>query len=304
MTTFFRIIKFSFQNFFRNLWMSLATVSMLVLTLIVVNALVAMNVVSKAAIGAMEAKIDVSVHFKPTIEEERVQTVKVALTSLPEVKEIEYVSKEDVLKHFSEQYKNDEEVIGALKESGTNPFGAKLIIRAREIDGFPRILEALADPTFAPLIDEKNFDDRITMIERIKNIGYRVELAIFFISMLFLAIAGAIVYTTVRMSIYTHRDEISIMRLVGASTFFTRAPYYGEAIIWSILSIAIAASIIISSLGAAQPYLERFFADATAINLQSFFVVNGLPIFGIEFAVVVIMTMLTARIATHRYAKA
>jgi cell division transport system permease protein len=303
MTTLWRIIKFSFQNFFRNLWMSLATVSILVLTLFAVNGLIAMNVLGKVSITALESKIDVSVRFKPDIEDERVETVRVALMSLPEVRDIDVLTREQVLERFNAQYKNDQEIISSIEEIGENPFGPSLIIHAKSLEGYPRILDALDDPTFAALIDNKNVDDREAMIAKVRMMAYQVELGIFFVSVLFLAIAVAIVYTTIRMSIYSHREEIAIMRLVGASTGFIRGPYYGEALLWTLFAVAIADAGVILALGAAQPYIENFFAGATTVNLQSFFIANAPVLFGIQFFAVLVMTAMTVRIATRRYVR-
>ena len=258
-----RVIKFAFQDFFRNFWLSVATVSVLVLTLVSVNVLLSVNVVAKVALDTVRSKIDVSVHFLPEVEQARVNTVKTALLSLPEVRDVQYISPAQSLERFSEMYRKDELIVESLGEVGTNPFGATLVVQARDLDGYPKIMQALDDPAFADLIEEKDFDDRQVMIARIEDISRRIELSGLIISALFALITLLIVFNTIRVSIYTHRSEIGIMRLVGASNGFIRGPFYGGAVLWTLLALLVTMALVLPAVAVIQPHLQRFFGSAT-----------------------------------------
>jgi cell division transport system permease protein len=297
-----RVVRFGIQNFLRNIWLSVATVSVLVLTLVSINMLVVMNVMAKVALSTVRSKIDVSVHFKPEVEESRVQTVKIALLSLPEVKDVEYVSPADALQRFSETYKKDESVLESLGEVGDNPFGATLIVKARDLEGYPKILSTLGEPVFAGLIEGKDFDDRQALIERIDQISLRIEYFGIAISAVFGLIALLIILNTIRVSIYTHREEIGIMRLVGASDGFIRAPFYVEAVLWSFIALAITAAVVYPGIGFSQPFLQRFFGTAE-MDLVGFYGANFLRVFGLQLFAVAFMCLLTTKMATARYLK-
>ncbi len=298
--SFLRVIKFSFQDLYRNVWLSVATISVLILTLVSVNILLVINVLGKVALTAVQNKIDVSVHFKPEIEESRVQTVKISLLSLPEVKDVEYVSPSKSLEMFSDLYKTDETVIQSLGEIGANPFGSTLIIKARKIEDYPKILSALDEPLFASLIDGRDFDDRQAMISRVQAISDKIEWFGLGASLIFGLITLLIVFNTIRVSIYTHREEIGIMRLVGASNGFIRGPFYVSALIWSLLSLAVAAAVVIPAVAFAQPYVQKFFGMDT-VDLIGYYRVNFLPIFGLQVLVVGLMSLMATKIATARY---
>lgn len=295
-----RVIRFGFQNFCRNIWLSVATVSVLVLTLISVNALLSMSALGKVALDLVKSKVDVSVHFRPDIEEARVQTVKISLLGLPEVRDVEYVSPAQSLERFSEMYKQDELVIETLGQVGENPFGSTLIVKARNIEGYPKILAALQDPVFASIIEEADFDDRGAMIGRIQDISDKIEAATMAASVVLGIIALLIVLNTIRMSIFTHRDEIRIMRLVGASNGFTRGPFYVEALIWSVIAVGATVALVYPALAFGQPLLRRFFGVET-VDLLGFYQVNFLQIFGLQFAAVLLLSLLTAKFATAKY---
>lgn len=297
-----RVIKFAFHNFFRNFWLSAATISVLVLTLVSINMLVVMNVLGKIARSQVESRIDVSVHFRPEIQEERAQTVKVALLAMPEVKDVEYVSPQESLDQFSAEHKEDAEVLASLGEVGSNPFGATLVVKAHSIDDYQKILNALQDPVYGMLIEATDFDDRRTMIDRIGTLSRRIEMFVVAVSAVFLFVALLIIYNTIRVSIYTHREEIGIMRLVGASNGFIRGPFYVEAVIWSAIAVVLVMGLIYPLLSLSQPLLARFF-DTSTVDLIGFYWTNAPAIIGGQFGAVVLMSLVTTKIATAKYLK-
>lgn len=294
-----RVIRFGFQNFFRNFWLSAATVSVLTLTVVSINMLVVVNVLGKIAVSTVESKIDVSAHFRSDVEESRVQNVKVALLSMQEVRDVEFISAEDAFGQFKELNGTDAELMASLDEIEGNPFGATLIIRARDIADYPAIMQALAQPTFANLIEEKDFDDREVMIGRLHSLATRLELFALAATALFGCIALLITMNAVRVSIYTHKEEIGIMRLVGASNWFIRGPFYVEALIWTVISVGVTVTLLYPSLAFAQPFLQRFFG--AEVDLMSFYSVNFLEIAGLQLLGVALMTLVTTKMASARY---
>ena len=300
MISLLRTIGFGFQSFWRNFWLTATTVSVLVLTLISVNVLISMNVVGKVALSTVKSRIDVSVHFRPEVEESRVQTVKIALLSLPEVRDVQYISAVQALEDFTETFKRDKLIVESLGEVGANPFGASLIVKARDIEDYAPILEALNQPAFANLIEDKDFEDRQAMIGRVEEVSRKIELSVFSISLLFGLITLLIVFNTIRVSIYTHREEIAIMRLVGASNSFIRAPFYTEAILWSVAAMTITAAILYPLLVVTAPYLQQFFGSG-AVDLIGFYSANIVMIGGMQFGAIAFLSLLTTKLATARY---
>lgn len=300
--TLYRAAKLGVQNFFRNFWLSVATVSVLVITLLSVNMLLALNVLGKVAMSEVKSKIDVSVHFKPEVEDSRVQTVKIALLSLPEVKDVTYVSPAEAMERFATGHQDDAAVSEALGEVGENPFGATLVIRARDIEQYPKILAALDDPAYASLIEEKDDGDRQAMIGRVESVARRLEMFGFAVSAVFGFLTLLIVFNTIRVSIFTRREEISIMRLVGASDGFIRAPFYVEAALWSVSALLVTMAVVFPAVAFGQPVLQRFFGTETA-DLLGFFRANGFAVFGGELLAVAGLALVTTKMATAKYLK-
>lgn len=298
---FLRAVKYAARDMFRNAWLTVATVSVLVLTLVSVNLLIAVNVLGNIAIDSIKSRVDMSVHFKPEVEDSRVQTVKIALLSMEEVRDVTYVSPAAALAQFSQDNQADPRVVEALGEVGSNPFGATLVIKARDIADYPKIMAALGSPAFADLIEDKDIEDRQALINRLDGVSHRLQLAGLFISAIFGLITMLIVWNTIRMSIYTRRDEIGIMRLVGASDWFIRAPFYAQALVWSLAALAVSLALVLPGLHLAEPFMARFFGGP--VDLVGFYRSNWWRLVGAEFVGVALLSLATTKMATARYLK-
>src|SRR3990167_8323917 len=118
-----RVIKFAFQDFFRNFWLSLVTLTILVLALIAVNVLIVFNVVTKEAIRVIEDKIDVTVYFRSDIKDDQILNVQQYLLGQDAVAEVNYISRDQALKAFREKHRDNERIIASIEAIDTNPLG-------------------------------------------------------------------------------------------------------------------------------------------------------------------------------------
>jgi len=298
----FRVIKFSSQDFWRNFWLSAATIVVLILTLLSVNFLLTLNFLTKTAVAEVEKKIDVSIYFKQGVSESQIGSIKSYLLSLPQVRGVEYVSPERALAEFQEKHKNDPVVMESLGEVGDNPLGATLIITARDTNDYQPILKIFDEQQYSSIIQDKNFEDHEAVIKKIGSIADKAEKTGAGIAGLFAIVAVLIGFNTVRMSIYTHRDEIGVMKLVGAANWFVRAPYLASGIFYGIFSVLLAVIITFPLIGFAEPYLAGFFSGSE-FNLLGYFTDNFVQIFGWQFLGVVLLNTVTSTLAVGRYLK-
>jgi len=300
--TLLRVVKFAFQNIARNFWLSLITVSMLVLTLFTINILLTLNVLGNTAIDSVEERIDVTVYFEDDTSEEVVAGAQGSLIGLSQVKDVERISPEEALSRFRDRHEGDEDILSALDEVGENPFGYSLVISAREASDFPFILTALENPSFSNYIQQKDFEDYEEIISSISRVSQSVRLLGAALAAIFLFISILIVINTVRVAIYIYREEISIMRLVGASTAFIRTPFWLEAAIYSLVATLTTAAISYPVLIALEKYADNFFYPANA-GILDFYLANGFTIFGLQFLIMAVVNILSASLAMRKYLK-
>lgn len=297
-----RSIAFALQSFWRNIWLSLATIFIIALTFLSINFLIVISAVSDSAIEAVKERVDVSIYFKQDVRESKISEVKSHLETIPQVREIIYISPDSNLAEFKERRKDDEIIQEVLAELEGNPLGATLIVRAKNLSDYPEILKAIDNPAYADLIEKKGYDDHQKAISNINMITDNIKKAAMIIIIMFIIIAVLIVYNTVRIAIFTHRQEIGIMKLVGASNSFIRSPFILENVFSGIIACAMAIVVVYSILSMVEPHLANFFAGVN-FDLIAYFNSNFIAIFGTQLAGIVLLNIISSSLALGKYLK-
>jgi cell division transport system permease protein len=296
-----RVIKSSIQDVGRNIWLSVATITILVLALFSVNILLVVKVISTETIQAVKEKIDVSLYLKSDATDVQIANLQEKVSGLTQVNQVDYISKAEALETFRLEHKNDPEILEALVELGKNPLSPSLIVKPKDIDRYDELIESLVNIE-DDIIESKNFDDHKAMITKINLISDKASQAGLFISSLFVIIMLLVVYNSIRVAIYTHKREIGIMKLVGASNWFIKAPYLVSSLIYTFIGILITVALFYPFLGFLQPYLSSFFDDY-GFNLISFYNSNFFTIFGLEFLAAALINIFASLIAVGKYSK-
>lgn len=297
-----RVIKFAFKDFWRNLGLSLMTVTILILTYISLNLLVLVNFFTETAIQSVEDRVDVSVYFGPDISDDRIHGVRGNLTTLPEVREVVFISREEALAQFRANHADEPDILAALDEVGENPLGAVLVVKAKDATDFGPILEYLQSPEVSALVEDKTVEDHRGLVNRLTEITAKIENAALALTLLFAVISLLIVFNTIRVAIYIHREEIAIMRLVGASSNFVRLPFLIETVLYNVVALAIVAAALFPLLRFMEPGAASFFARE-AVGLEGYFRANWIKIFGYQLAAVGFLSLVAAWLSMRRYLK-
>lgn len=296
----FRSIKFAFQNFGRNFWLSFITVSMLVLTLVTVNLLLVLQIVAGKAVSFAEERIEVSVYFYPETTEDRIKSASGYLRGLPQVRDVETITADESLARFRDRHAADETILSAIDEVGGSPFGPTLVIKAKSAADFPMILDALDNPQFRNDIREKDFSSYEDIVNRIRATTERIQLFGIGLAAIFLIIAILIVFNTVRIALFIHREEIAIMKLVGATNAFVRSPFLIECFLYSLFAVGIVAGIVIPTVAVIEPGLTGFFGGES-VGLLAYFQAHWHVIFGIQLVALTFINMTSTVLAMRKY---
>ncbi len=301
MLSLYRIIKFSFQDIARNVWLTIVTITILLLALFSINTLMTVRVISDNAVTAIREKINISLYLKAETPESEIMALKAKISNSDKVKSIVYISKQSALETFREKYKNNQSVLAALKELGRNPLSPSLTIIPKNFTDSGLLINELK-MIDSPIIESRDFSDNTIILNKINNITKRVNEVGLFIVAFFILTSLLVVYNAIRVAIYTHRQEIEIMRLVGASNFFIYMPYIVSAFVYALMSVLIVISVFYPFLSLLQPYLEIFFMGYN-VNILSYFVNNFAFIFGMQFIVVLLINVLASLFAVRKYAR-
>lgn len=238
-----RIFRAGFLDFWRNGFVSLASILVMTVTLFVVGTTVFAGVILNSALEELRGKADVNVYFTTAAPEDKISQLQKSIQALPEVASVEYTSADDALAQFREVHKNDQLTLQALDELGQNPLGAVLSIKAKDISQYDAIARFLEQQQAqaqggASIIDKVNYFDAqhrqaLDRLQQITDSSQRLGLIIIAI---LIATTIAISFNTLRLAIYTSREEIQVMRLVGATQFYIRAPFMVEGVLYGLIA--------------------------------------------------------------------
>ncbi|MGI5827187.1 MAG: cell division protein FtsX [Patescibacteria group bacterium] len=301
MISLIRALKFSFQDIFRNVWLSIVTVTILALALFSMNALFTVKLISENAVEAVKERINISLYFKPDASEAQIVETKQRVESLAGVKEVIFVSKAEALENFRSKNQNNPEILNALKEIGKNPLSPSLIITPADFDNSEALINSLK-ALESDALESRDFSDNSVILEKINQITYKLNEVGLILIIIFILIGLLVAYNAIRVAIYTHRQEIEIMRLVGASNFFIYMPYVFSAFFYALAATLIVAVSLFPLLSIVQPYLEVFFTGYT-VNIISFYTDNAWSIFGAQFGAVFVVTLIATWLAVRKYAR-
>jgi len=299
-TAIFRIIKYGFQNFYRYGWLSTATVAVMFMALSVLLGLIIFGVVTSAAVSSIQDKIDISVYFKVDAAEDDILKVKRSLESLAEIKVVEYISRSKALELFTAEHKEDETISQALEELGDNPLAASLSVKANNIKDYGAIAAYLDNDSFLPLIEKVSYAQNQVVINRLMAIINAVNQGGLTLAVFLSLLAGLVVFNTIRLAIYSNREEIGIMRLVGASNNFIRGPYLIVGVIYGVLSALATIIIAFPVVSFASPYIGALIPE---VNLKTYYLANLLALSGYQLAIGIALGVFSSFISIRRYLK-
>lgn len=301
-TSFIRVIVFAVKNFWRDIWLSTVTVVIFVLAITLVGILSGVKVVTDQAITVLRSKVDVIVTFKPKTSEKLVQELKVKLEALPETASVSYLSAEDNLNAFKDIHADEESIIEGTNALSSNPFGPSLKIQSRSLDEYPQISKVLQDDAYAPSIVSggKTLESNQEAIKQLSRFTENVNRFSLALTAIFSLIAIFVVMNTMRIAMYSHREEIGIMKLVGASNWFVRGPFIIESILIGVLASAISAMILLGSISLLSGWFMNLF-EGTNVNMSAYFMANFVTIFWVPLIGAIALSMVSAGIAVGRY---
>jgi cell division transport system permease protein len=314
-TTLKRITRTGFVNFWRNGFLTFAAVIVITLSLGVFGGMIFVSAFGRTVIADVKEKVDINVYFVQTAAEQSILALKGELEALPEVSRVEYISRDQVFEQFKAKWKDNALIMQGLDEIGANPFSAVLNIKAKNPGQYGSIAKFLETKDTAlesdtGLIEKVNYQQNKLIIDRLGRLIPAIEKAGAIAAGIFIAVAIIIVFNTIRLIIYTAREEISVMKLVGASNMYVRGPLVVSGIMYGI-----AAGIITLVLMAVVAYwgdaiILRFAGVQVASDfeivvnvLSRYFVQNFAQIFILILGAGVILGGVSSYIAARRYLK-
>ena len=308
-----RIIRTGFVNFWRNGFLSFAAVVVITLSLCAFGAIIFTGTFGRALINNVKEKVDINVYFALTASEQDILITQKEINTLPEVASTTYISRAQALIDFKKKWQDNTLIMQGLEEIGDNPFPAAINIHAKDPGQYGSITTFLQnknpiDSSGVPIISKINYLENKLIIDRLSRIIPAIEKSGSIIAIIFVIVAIIVVFNTIRLIIFTAKDEISVMKLVGASNIYIRGPLVVSGIMYGIAA-AIFTLILMATFAFWSDKVVLRFAGiqiasdfSLVVNvLSSYFTQNFAQIFLIIMGAGIVMGGISSYIAARKY---
>ncbi len=252
--TFVRMCRYGVNNFSRNAWLTVAATAVMTITLLIVFVTLSARSTLVSSVDVIRDNVDMSIYIKTDSSEDEVVAIRRDLERLSTVEEVRYVSPSEARKNFAEQNGTDPDTLNALNEA-SNRFPGTFNVQLVDINDTRELQEFVkSNDTLAAAIDTNRppsfAGDRKEAIEGIaKGVVFAERVGII-ATVVFVVISSLIVFNTIRMAIFNRRDEIEMMKLIGAEKSFIRGPFIVEAVVYGFIAAVIATILGVAGMNA------------------------------------------------------
>lgn len=297
-----RIIVAGYKNFTRNPLPSIASVLIMTITLSVITSLILIQATLNSTLNNIKEKVDITVYFVPKAPEDVILEIQESVKNLPEVSSVTYISQEKALVDFREKHSNDYLTLQALEEIGENPLGAALNINARDPSQYESISNYFEDGTTLSrgalsIIDKIDYRQNKLVIDRLSSIIEGARRLGIIVSLILIVISLLMTFNTVRLIIYMSKEEIGVMKLVGAGEKYISGPFVASGVMVGILASIVTAIIFIPI----SIWIGNQMTDFFGINIYTYYKANFWQLFTIMFGSGIVLGGISSVFAINKY---
>ena len=301
--TFERIFKSGVVNFGRNVWLAIAAIAMMAITLTILLFAVVARETFNHTITDITSHIDVSIYLKDNVTDEQKNDLMDQLRDVENVKAVEYTSKDQALKAYEKLNAGNTDLLNAISQTN-NPLPASITIKPEDTNNLQPIRDFANKPEIKALQSDPSNDsgDRRKAIDKITKATHFIQQAGVVGIVVFTLISMLIIFNTIRMAIFNRRDELVIMRLLGASPWFIRGPFIVETMLYGAVAAAISLIVCSALFALASTTLEASSLGLLDITYASTYFKDHLwQILTIQILAGIIIGAASSGIATRRY---
>lgn len=300
-----RVFRSGLTNFWRNGFVSLSSLVVMFITLFMISSLIFMSAILQFSLNEIKDKVDINVYFSLDAKETDIFSLKKSIENIIEVDSVVYISREQALENFKERHKDDSRTLEALSELDDNPLSASLNIKAKEpsqYEGIAKFLnnEDLLNANNNSIIEKVNYYQNKVVIDKLTKITEAVNTLGLYLAILFLIISIIITFNTIRLAIFISKDEISVMRLVGASDRYVKGPFVVSGILYGVVSATLVIIVFFILTYWLGNLSKNFFVN---LDLFDFYLKNFGEIFLIVFGSGIFLGGISSYLAVKKYLK-
>lgn len=298
--SFYRGIKLGMTNFWRNKFLSIATIIVIAVIIFIFNIILAIQYIGNQTLQSLSERVDIVIYLRDDIEYYEAQNIVNALNNISGVKETKYTSKEEALNIVSKTHPETADFL--RKFELRNPLPPSISITTVSAEDHGKVITLLEQEKYKNLmqnyVTEGGSGESVILSSvagNLEDISKFVRQIIFWMVLVFILGGTLIIVNGIQLTIYNRRQEVHIMRLVGATPNFIRLPFIFEGILYAICAVLLSFIILIVLSQSINLEGTTLWSYYTNLNLSNIFVS--------ELALTILLAIISSFSAVEQYIK-
>ncbi len=304
-----RIVKYGVSSFARNIWLSIAATLVMTVTLVILMITVFASLILNSTAETMREKIDITIFFTPGTEQSTLEEMATIMSADENVKSVEVADSLTEYQNFLDENRDNAELLTALEDPAMyelmlNTMQATMRIKVTNPNDLSSVRNLVDNsPLFQAYLDnekEPTYDVNQAEIDTINSWATIAKNGGLILGAVFLVISVLVIFNTIRMAIFSRREEIYMMKLVGADGSFIRGPFLIEAEICGVISGVLAATLAYIAFRVAGPNLAAYGIDISAVT-QLMNTKWLVAVYAVMITIGIVVGNISARLAMRKY---
>lgn len=291
-----------FRNFWRNGWLSIAAVFVMVITLFILSLFVILNIGVNETVKKISEKIDLSIRLKDSAPMEKIDELKSTIQNEQDVDSVSYKSKEQAWDEFRNLNEKNKEITSELEPSD-NPLWPSLEVKLVDPNKLQKIVDIAESESYKSIVDKVNYREKQNIFETLVKFTNFIKKSGLILTIIFVSISFLIIFNTIRITIYSRREEVEIMKLVGATNWYVRAPFLLEGALYGIIGAVICFVIIMASIYSFSSLMAKYWTIISQNQSIDYLKGRLLIIIALEILTGVFIGVLSSTIAIRKHLK-
>lgn len=298
--SFYRSLALGLQNAWRNKFLSIATIIVIAVIIFIFNIILAIQYIGNEALRSLSERVDIVIYLRDDADEYSAQQMADAISKIDGVKMVKFTSKEEALDIIAKTHPQTAEFL--KKFDIRNPLPPSISITTLSAEDQQNVQKYLENSDYKNLMqnyvtDESSGQAQILSAvgKNLANISRFVKQLIFWIILVFVIGGTLVIINAIQLTIYTRRHEIHIMRLVGATPTFIRAPFIFEGILYGVIAVVLSFIFLLVIGSTIQIENSNLWTYYESINLNQVFIY--------ELALTVLLACISSFSAVQQYLK-
>jgi cell division transport system permease protein len=250
-----RVIKVGFRNLFRNAWLTVAAIAVMVVALSIMLVALVLNVTARDVISHLSQDLKTSIYLYDNAPDSGRQALQAELEGAEYIANVEFVSKEIAQQRFVDSFRNDKQLLAGLTLAGGDTLPASLEVSTADLARMPDIEQIAKKGQYKNVVESVTLGktDARRTIDRAAGIQDFVTTSSILAATVFTVVSVLIIFNTIRMALFTRSEEIRIMKLIGATPWYIRGPFLVEASLYGVIAGVVAAAAVYSAIASIGP---------------------------------------------------